>query len=209
MDFLGGEADQLIAEDRGRLHSSVQSRVLARPAPRFKDFRWRTRTSCRTSARWWRRQIEQRDEADPRFIVASARACRVRGGLSYEKDLLRRGDMENRIEVSAGSLCRSAPASTAAMQQKSAGLWFASMAYVLLCALHHITLRRTPFAKASLPHRGAPAAADQARRVSDLPPHQGRWRQRVLQPMLACAAQRLAAAADARRRPPDTHPHHA
>src|SRR3977135_1745505 len=59
-----------------------------------------------------------------------------------------RGDMENRIKECQLDLYADRT-STATMRANQLRLWFASMAYVLICALRRIGLHHTPFAKAT------------------------------------------------------------
>jgi hypothetical protein len=59
-----------------------------------------------------------------------------------------RGDMENRIKECQLDLYADRT-STATMRANQLRLWFASMAYVLMCAVRRIGLDHTPFAKAS------------------------------------------------------------
>ena len=56
--------------------------------------------------------------------------------------------MENRIKECQLDLYADRT-STATMRANQLRLWFASMAYVLLCALRRIALHHTPFAKAT------------------------------------------------------------
>ena len=66
----------------------------------------------------------------------------------YEKVYCARGDMENRIKECQLDLYADRT-STATMRANQLRLWFASMAYVLICALRRIALHHTPFAKAT------------------------------------------------------------
>ncbi len=66
----------------------------------------------------------------------------------YEKVYCARGEMENRIKECQFDLYADRT-STATMRANQLRLWFASMAYVLLCALRLIELHHTPFANAS------------------------------------------------------------
>ena len=88
-------------------------------------------------------------EANPRFVVTSlSRARRPRPGYLYEKVYCARGEMENRIKECQLDLFADRT-STATMRANQLRLWFASMAYVLLCALRRIGLQHTQFAKAT------------------------------------------------------------
>jgi Transposase DDE domain group 1 len=147
--FLFGLAkhDRLIAEIKTELdQAAVQSRRTGKPARRFKDFRWTTRSS------WSRRRGVvakaewTKDEANPRFVVTSLTRAECKARYLYEKVYCARGDMENRIKECQLDLYADRT-STATMRANQLRLWFASMAYVLLCALRRIALHHTPFAK--------------------------------------------------------------
>jgi hypothetical protein len=56
--------------------------------------------------------------------------------------------MENRIKEAQGDLFADRT-STASLRANQLRLWFASMAYVLLCALRRIGLKHTQFAEAT------------------------------------------------------------
>ncbi len=59
-----------------------------------------------------------------------------------------RGDMENRIKERQGDLFADRT-SAATMRANQLRLWFASFAYVLLCAVRRIGLAHTQFAEAT------------------------------------------------------------
>ena len=100
-----------------------------------------------------------------------AHPCRGKARYLYEKVYCARGDMENRIKECQLDLYADRT-STATMRANQLRLWFASMAYVLLCALRRIALHHTPFPKrpaapfVSSCSRSAPCARE-------CPPHQG------------------------------------
>jgi hypothetical protein len=66
----------------------------------------------------------------------------------YEEIYCARGDMENRIKECQLDLFADRT-SAATMRANQLRLWFAAMAYVLLCALRRIALVHTQFAKAT------------------------------------------------------------
>ena len=66
----------------------------------------------------------------------------------YERIYCARGEMENRIKECQLDLF-AGRASAATMRANQLRLWFASMAYVLLCALRRIGLAHTQFAEAT------------------------------------------------------------
>ena len=66
----------------------------------------------------------------------------------YEEVYCARGDMENRIKECQADLFADRT-STATMRANQLRLWFASMAYALVCALRRIGLKHTIFAEAT------------------------------------------------------------
>jgi len=119
-----------------------------RPARRFKDFRWSTLESWSRRRRVVAKAEWTRDEANPRFVVTSLK--RSEGGARelYENIYCARGDMENRIKECQLDLYADRT-SAATMRANQLRLWFASMAYVLVCALRRIGLAETAFADAT------------------------------------------------------------
>jgi hypothetical protein len=87
-------------------------------------------------------------EANPRFIVTSLKAAECERRKLYEAVYCARGEMENRIKECQGDLFADRT-SAATMKANQLRLWFASMAYVLLCALRRLGLRHTQFAEAA------------------------------------------------------------
>jgi hypothetical protein len=83
-----------------------------------------------------------------RFVVTSLKPAEVGGQHLYEKIYCARGEMENRIKECQLDLFADRT-STATMRANQLRLWFASMAYVLLCALRRIGLAYTQFADAT------------------------------------------------------------
>ena len=72
--FLFGLAktDRLIAEIKAELEgAAAQSRRTGKPARRFKDFRWMTRSSWSRQRRVVAKAEWTKDEANPRFVVTS------------------------------------------------------------------------------------------------------------------------------------------
>jgi len=87
-------------------------------------------------------------EANPRFVVTSLRPREVSARHLYEQIYCARGNMENRIKECQGDLFADRT-SAATMRANQLRLWFASMAYVLICALRRIGLPHTQFAEAT------------------------------------------------------------
>ena len=149
--FLFGLAknDRLIAETASELaRAEAKSRRTGKPARYFKDFRWRTRRSWGRERRVVAKAEFTAGEANPRFVVTSLTRAECRPKYLYEKVYCARGEMENRIKECQLDLYADRT-STATMRANQLRLWFASMAYVLLCALRRIGLHHTPFANAS------------------------------------------------------------
>src|SRR6476660_8559047 len=202
--FLFGLAktDRLIAEIKAELEgAAAQSRRTGKPARRFKDFRWVTRSSWSRQRRVVAKAEWTKDEANPRFVVTSLTRAECKARYLYEKVYCARGDMENRIKECQLDLYADRT-STATMRANQLRLWFASMAYVLICALRRIALHHTPFAKATcgtirlkLLKIGALVRVSVRRikvAMASACPAADTW---------GCAAKRLAAAANARASP--------
>jgi hypothetical protein len=114
----------------------------------FKEFRWQTRRSWSRERRVIAKAEFTGDEANPRFVVTSLTRSECKPKYLYEKLYCARGDMENRIKECQLDLYADRT-STATMRANQLRLWFASMAYVLLCALRRIGLPHTRFDNAS------------------------------------------------------------
>jgi hypothetical protein len=151
VDFLFGLARnaRLAEEIAGELAAAErQSRRSGRPARRFKDFRYTTLDSWSRRRRVIAKAEWTRGEANPRFIVTSLSRTEIKGRVLYERLYCARGDMENRIKECQADLFADRT-SAATMRANQLRLWFASMAYVLVCALRRIGLKHTRFATAS------------------------------------------------------------
>jgi len=128
-----------------------------KPARRFKDFFYSTLDSWSRRRRVVGKAEWTRGEANPRFIVTSLSRAEAEPRALYEQTYCARGEMENRIKECQGDLsdkpevCRAFAdrTSTATMRANQLRLWFASFAYVLLCALRRIGLAHTQFAEAA------------------------------------------------------------
>src|SRR5215510_4405304 len=132
--------DRLIAEIRSELdRAAAKSRRTGKPARLFKDFTWETRISWSQRRRVVAKAEWTQDEANPRFVVTSLRRAECKARYLYEKVYCGRGDMENRIKECQLDLYADRT-SAATMRANQLRLWFASMAYVLLCALRRIGL---------------------------------------------------------------------
>jgi hypothetical protein len=118
------------------------------PARRFKDFQWRTLDSWSQERRVVAKAEWTQDEANPRFVVTSLKRSEAGARQLYEDIYCARGDMENRIKECQLDLYADRT-SAATMRANQLRLWFASMAYVLICALRRIGLAETTFADAT------------------------------------------------------------
>ena len=151
VDYLFGLAknERLIAEiEAGLAQAAEESRKTAMPARRFKDFLWTTLDSWSRRRRVIGKAEYTRGEANPRFVVTSLKRDEAGARHLYETIYCARGEMENRIKECQGDLFADRT-SAATMRANQLRLWFASMAYVLLCALRRIGLKHTQFAQAS------------------------------------------------------------
>lgn len=151
VDFLFGLAKnaRLVAEIEAELaEAGEESRAAGEPARRFKDFSWTTRDSWSRERRVVGKAEWTGNKANPRFVVTSLLAEHADARHLYEKIYCARGDMENRIKECQLDLYADRT-SAATMRANQLRLWFASMAYVLMCALRRIGLQRTQFARAT------------------------------------------------------------
>jgi hypothetical protein len=118
------------------------------PARRFKDFQWSTRDSWSRRRRVIAKAEWTQGEANPRFLVTSLTRNETGARTLYEDIYCARGDMENRIKECQLDLYADRT-SAATMRANQLRLWFASMAYVLICAVRRIGLAETAFADAT------------------------------------------------------------
>jgi hypothetical protein len=149
--FLFGlqQNPRLVAEITSELaRAEAKSRRSGKPARSFKEFRWTTRRSWSRERRVVAKAEFTKGEANPRFVVTSLKRAECKPKYLYEKVYCARGDMENRIKECQLDLYADRT-SSATMRANQMRLWFASMAYVLLCALRRIGLHHTPFTDAS------------------------------------------------------------
>ncbi len=119
-----------------------------RPARRFKDFSYQTLDSWSRRRRVVAKAEWTGGEANPRFIVTSLRRAETPARALYEDVYFARGEMENRLKECQGDLFADRT-SAATMRANQLRLWFASFAYVLLCAVRRIGLAHTQFADAT------------------------------------------------------------
>ena len=151
VDYLFGLArnERLVAAIQAELSAAARdSARTGEPARRFKEFRYTTRDSWSRRRRVIGKAEVTQGEANPRFIVTSLKRTEVGARYLYEKIYCARGEMENRIKECQLDLFADRT-STATMLANQLRLWFASMSYVLLCALRRIGLAETQFAQAT------------------------------------------------------------
>ena len=149
--FLFGLAknERLVAKIASELDwAEAKSRRTGKPARLFKEFGWRTVRSWSRKRRVVAKAEFTKGEANPRFVVTSLKRADCKPKYLYEKVYCARGEMENRIKECQLDLYADRT-STNTMRANQRRLWFASMAYVLLCALRRIGLSHTRFANAS------------------------------------------------------------
>ena len=155
VDYLFGLArnTRLVEQIHGDLAWAEQeAERTGRAARRFADFSWITRKSWSrprrvvAKAEWMAKRGES--GANPRFVVTSLPAGESDAQDLYERIYCARGEMENRIKECQLDLFADRT-SAATMKANQLRLWFASMAYVLVCALRRIALEATQFAKAT------------------------------------------------------------
>jgi hypothetical protein len=151
VDFVFGLArnSRLVEEIAVELiQAEDEAERTGQPARRYKDFRWSTLESWSRRRRVIGKAEWTGGEANPRFIVTSLKPREFAARFLYEDVYCARGDMENRIKECQADLFADRT-SAATMRANQLRLWFASMAYVLVCALRRIGLAHTQFAQAT------------------------------------------------------------
>ena len=151
VDYLLGvqKNPRLVAEIEDELaRAEAKSRSSGKPARYYRDFTWRTRTTWSRARRVIAKAEFTGGEANPRFVVTSLKRAKLPPKYVYEKLYCARGEMENRIKECQLDLYADRT-STATMRANQLRLWFASMAYVLVCAVRRIGLQQTPFSEAT------------------------------------------------------------
>jgi Transposase DDE domain group 1 len=128
--------------------ADAESRASGQPARRFKELLWTTLDSWSRKRRVVAKAEWTQGGPNPRFIVTSLKAAAIDGRRLYETVYCARGEMENRIKECQLDLFADRT-SAATMRANQLRLWFATMAYVLLCALRRIGLAHTQFAEAT------------------------------------------------------------
>jgi hypothetical protein len=128
--------------------AGLASRASGQAERVFRDFMWSTKDSWSR-----RRRVVAKAEwttlgANPRFVVTSLKPEHFPARVLYEDLYCARGDMENRIKECQLDLYADRT-SAHTMRANQLRLWFASFAYVLICALRRIGLAHTRLADAT------------------------------------------------------------
>src|SRR5246127_3872500 len=126
----------------------IEAEASGKPARRFRDFTWSTLDSWSRMRRVVGKAERTRGAANPRFVVTSLKPAQAEARHLYETIYCARGEMENRIKECQLDLFADRTSATT-MRANQMRLWFASFAYVLLCALPRIGLTHTQFANAT------------------------------------------------------------
>jgi hypothetical protein len=130
------------------LHEAQREwRRTQRPARRFRELRYRTRSSWSRTRRVIGKAEYTADKANPRFLVTSLSLEAFDAQRLYEQLYCARGEMENRIKEAQLDLFADR-LSTATFRSNQLRLWLASAAYVLMHALRRIGLKHTALARA-------------------------------------------------------------
>jgi hypothetical protein len=135
-----------IADEMKQAQAQVEAS--GKSARRFRDFRWATLKSWSRMRRVIGKAEWTQGKANPRFVVTSLPASLIDARRLYEEIYCARGEMENRIKECQLDLFADRT-SAATMRANQLRLWFASFAYVLVCALRRIGLAHTQFANAT------------------------------------------------------------
>lgn len=151
VDYLFGLARnaRLVDEIAAQMQAArAESEASGKPARRFRDFTWSTLDSWSRVRRVIGKAEWTGGEANPRFVVTSLKPAEVEARHLYEGIYCARGEMENRIKECQLDLFADRT-SAATLRANQLRLWFASAAYVLMCALRRIGLAHTQFATAT------------------------------------------------------------
>ena len=151
VDYLFGLARnaRLVAEIEAELGGAARlSAETGAPARLFKDFHYATLKSWSRRRRVVAKAEHLPKGANPRFVVTSLSPEEYAARPLYEELYCARGEMENRIKECQLDLFADRT-SAASLRANQLRLWFASMAYVLICALRRIGLAQTQFAAAT------------------------------------------------------------
>jgi hypothetical protein len=138
--LLALSLDARVQAQLAYLHSGEPSRV-------FCEFDYQTRDSWSRQRRVIAKAEHLAKGANPRFVVTSLPALQADAQTLYQDLYCARGDMENRIKEQQLDLFADRT-STQSMRANQIRLYFASFAYVLVCALRRLGLEGTELARA-------------------------------------------------------------
>ena len=151
VDYIFGLARNQRLENRiapALEEACLACRASGEPARVFRDFMWSTKDSWTRRRRVIGKAEWTLKGANPRFIVTSLKSKHGGARVLYENLYCARGDMENRIKECQLDLYADRT-SAHTMRANQLRLWFASFAYVLICALRRIGLAHTTLASAT------------------------------------------------------------
>ncbi len=155
--------ERLVAKITPQLKAAARkAKRTGAPARVFADFQYRTRKSWSAERRVIGKAEfimrpglasgggapHQEGAANPRFIVTNVPDVFASPSFLYETIYCARGEMENRFKECQTDLFADRT-SAATMQANQLRLWFASFAYVLMCAVRRIGLDGTDLARAT------------------------------------------------------------
>jgi Transposase DDE domain group 1 len=149
--------------------AAAESKATGHPARRFRDFMGTTLESGSRRRRVIGKAECTKGDPNPRFVVTSLKPKAAGARDLYETVYCARGEMENRIKECQLDLFADRT-SAATMRANQLRLWFASMAYVLLCAVRRIGLAHTQFAAATCRHHPLGAAQNRRPGADQRPP---------------------------------------
>jgi hypothetical protein len=125
-----------------------EARRTGRPARRFRELTYRTRSSWSRARRVVAKAEQTGDKANPRFVVTSLTVRDWPARELYEELYCARGEMENRIKEAQLELFADR-LSAHAFRVNQLRLWLATFAHVLVEALRRLALARSELARAS------------------------------------------------------------
>ncbi len=128
--------------------AALESRATGRPARRFKERVYATRSSWSRSRRVVCKAEPLGDKWNPRFVVTSLPQTQIDARMLYEALYSARGQMANRIKEAQLDLFADR-LSTETFGANQLRLWLSSCAYVLMHALRRIGLAGAQFARAT------------------------------------------------------------
>ncbi|MFU8833520.1 MAG: IS1380 family transposase, partial [Wenzhouxiangella sp.] len=146
---LGLARNKRLARALGRemAQARAEHETTAKPARRYRDFRYRTRKSWSCERRVVGKAEVLPGKDNPRFVVTNLPVSRAGARRLYEQLYCVRGEMENRIKEQQLGLFADRTSSET-MRANQLRLYFSSFAYVLMHGLRRLGLEGTVHAKA-------------------------------------------------------------